>query len=271
MKAEAQAGVLSRILVSAERRAAAARADSARHEREAASAPAPPDFARALGRGASVAVVAEIKRRSPSVGLLAGAARRDVAELARALEAAGAQALSVLTEPDHFGGSLDDLARAAAAVRVPVLRKDFLLEPAQLYEARAAGAAAVLLIARLLPAARLADLAALAETLGMAALVEVHAPAELVAVAALRPTAIGVNARDLDTLAMDPALVDRLLPDVPPDAVAVAESGLAARADVERVAARGADAVLVGAAVSGAADPAAALRALVGVPRWARR
>ena len=270
MKAEAQAGVLSAILGAAERRARAARAEGPRLERAAARAAAPPDFVAALAGGEAVGVIAEIKRRSPSAGALAGAASCDVAALAAALEGAGASALSVLTEPEHFAGSLEDLARAAAAVRVPVLRKDFLLEPAQLYEARAAGAAAVLLIARILPAERLAELQELARALGMAALVEVHAAAELPAALAVRPAALGINARDLDTLAMDPGLVERLLAEVPAGTIAVAESGLATRADVERVAARGADAVLVGGAISGSADPGAALSGLVGVRRLRR-
>jgi len=270
MKAEAQAGVLPGILREAERRAAEARAARARLERDAARASAAPDFAAALAAGGAVAVIAEIKRRSPSAGRLEGAAAGDAADLARRLVGAGAAALSVLTEPRHFGGSLDDLARVAAAVRVPVLRKDFLLDEAQLCEARAAGAAAVLLIARVLPGGRLAELARAARDLGLACLVEVHAERELEAALAAGAAAVGVNARDLDTLAMDAALVERLLPRIPARIPAVAESGLASRGDVERVAARGADAVLVGAAVSGSADPSAALRALVGVERRGR-
>jgi len=270
MKAEAQAGVLPGILREAERRAAEARAARGRLEREAARTSAPPDFAAALAAGRAVAVIAEIKRRSPSAGRLEGAAAGDAADLARRLVGAGADALSVLTEPRHFGGSLDDLARAAAAVRAPVLRKDFLLDEAQLFEARAAGAAAVLLIARVLPGGRLAELARVARDLDLACVVEVHAERELEAALAAGPAALGVNARDLDTLAMDAALVERLLPRIPARIPAVAESGLASRGDVERVAARGADAVLVGAAVSGSADPAAAVRALVGVERRGR-
>ena len=271
MKAEAQAGTLAGILLEAERRAAVARGERARLERDAVRAPAPPAFGTALRAGRSLAVIAEIKRRSPSAGRLDGAASRDVAALATALEAGGAAALSVLTEERHFGGSLDDLARVAAAVRVPVLRKDFLLDPAQLYEARAAGAAAVLLIARILDPEQLAELVRLAADLGMEALVELHADTELASAVAARSTVIGVNARDLDTLAMDPRVVARLLPAVPRGVAAVAESGLATRADVERAAGWGADAVLVGTAISGSADPAAALRDLAGVERRTAR
>ncbi|HXY20430.1 MAG TPA: indole-3-glycerol-phosphate synthase [Gemmatimonadales bacterium] len=270
MKAEAQAGVLTGILREAERRAAAARSERGRLEREAARARAAPDFAAALGPGRGVAVIGEIKRRSPSAGRLAGAAANDAAALARRLADAGAAALSVLTEPGHFDGSLEDLARVAAAVGIPVLRKDFLLDAAQLFEARAAGASAVLLIARVLPGERLVELARVAQDLGLACLVEVHAEAELPPAVAARPAAIGVNARDLDTLALDAALVERLIGQVPGDLLAVAESGLATRGDVERVAGCGADAVLVGTAVSGAADPAAALRPLLGVERRGR-
>ena len=270
MKAEAQAGVLPGILREAERRAAAARGERPRLEREAARAPDPPDFVASLAAGGRVAVIAEIKRRSPSAGRLGAAVAGDVAALGRRLAEAGAAALSVLTEPRHFDGSLEDLVRVAAAVRVPVLRKDFLLDPAQLYEARAAGAAAVLLIARVVPGERLAELADVARGLGLACLVEVHADSELMPALAARPAALGVNARDLDTLAMDAALVERLIPRIPGEVVAVAESGLATRGDVERVAARGADAVLVGTAISGAADPGAALGSLVGVERRGR-
>jgi indole-3-glycerol phosphate synthase len=271
MKAEAQDGTLGGILREAARRAETARQGRARFERAAARAAEPADFAAALRAGDRVQVIAEIKRRSPSAGRLAGAAAADVAALARQLEAGGAAALSVLTEERHFGGSLDDLARVAAAVRLPLLRKDFLLEPAQVFEARAAGASAVLLIARILEAGRLAELARLAADLGMTALVELHAEAELESARAARSEAIGVNARDLDTLAMDAGVVERLLPLVPEGCAAVAESGIAARSDVERVAAWGADAVLVGTAISGAADPAAALATIVGVRRAGRR
>ena len=270
MKAEAQDGTLAGILREAARRGEAARLGRARLEREAARAAEPADFAATLRAGERVQVIAEIKRRSPSAGRLAGAATADVAALARQLEAGGAGALSVLTESRHFGGSLDDLARVAAAVRLPLLRKDFLLEPAQVFEARAAGASAVLLIARILEPGRLAELARLAADLGMTALVELHAEAELERARAARPGAIGVNARDLDTLAVDARVVERLLPLVPDGCAAVAESGIAAPADVERAAAWGADAVLVGTAISGAADPAAALATLIGIRRERR-
>jgi len=266
MKAEAQEpGLLAALVAGAERRVASARDSRRELERSAARASVPPDFGAALAAGPSVAVIAEIKRKSPSAGALWR--EGDVATLAGELEAAGAAALSVLTEPAHFGGSLEDLAQAAGAVRVPVLRKDFILDPVQLYEARAHGASAVLLIVRILEPGRLADLAGLACDLGLATLVEVHERSELATALAARPTAVGVNARDLDTLAMNRGLVEELIGQVPAGRSAVAESGLSVRAGVEAVAARGADAVLVGAAISGAGNPVSALRALTGVPR----
>lgn len=265
MKAEAQApGLLAALVAEAERRVAAARASRRELERRAARAAEPPDFGAALSTLSAVAVIAEIKRKSPSAGALWR--ENDVAGLAGKLASAGAAALSVLTESPHFGGTLDDLSRAAA-VGLPVLRKDFILDPIQLYEARAHGAAAVLLIARILEPARLAELASAARALGLGTLVEVHGRAELPAALAAEPTAVGVNARDLDTLKMNRGLVEALVGEIPAGRIAVAESGLSARADIESVAASGADAVLVGAAIAGAPDPAAALRALTGVPR----
>jgi indole-3-glycerol phosphate synthase len=269
MKAEAQgSGVLAAILREANRRAASARSGQAGLELRAARAPRPPLFGAALAAGRSVALIAEIKRRSPSAGTLRPAGA--LATLARRLAEGGAAALSVLTEEAHFGGSLADLAEVARAVPLPVLRKDFILDAAQLYEARAYGAAAVLLIARILPPDRVAELAAVASSLGLATLVEVRGADELRVALAASPTAVGVNARDLDTLAMDAAVVERLIPQVPAGVPAIAESGLASAADIARAAAWGADAVLVGTAISGAADPGAAARTLVGIPRRSR-
>lgn len=268
MKAEAQPSRgLQAILAETARRVAAARTELARWEEHAARAGPPPDFARALRRP-YVAVIAEVKRRSPSAGAIQPDA--DAVALASAYAAAGAAAVSVLTEPTFFGGSLDDLERVARAVPLPTLRKDFIIDPVQLYEARAAGAAAVLLIVRALERERLFELAAAAHAIGLATLVEVHSAEELAAAIEARPTAIGVNARDLATLAMESDLHAALVPRVPADLVAVAESGLASRADVVRAGWLGADAVLVGTAVGRSADPGAALAALVDVPREPR-
>lgn len=216
-----------------------------------------------------VAVIAEVKRRSPSAGDIAP--KLDPAILAAAYVAGGARAISVLTEGPHFGGSPDDLAKVRQAVPVPVLRKDFILDPVQVFESRAMGASAILLIARALPAPKLTELSRLARELGLAILVEVHRPEELSSAIDVEPDAIGVNSRDLETFHVDVAGVEALLARIPAGIVAVAESGLRARSDVELVARWGADAVLVGTALASAADPAASVRALTGVARKGRR
>jgi indole-3-glycerol phosphate synthase len=236
-------------------------------ERRAAEAPHPRPFAPAL-TGSDVGVIAEVKRRSPS----AGAIHEDLDAVAHASAYArgGAVAISVLTDELHFGGSLDDLARVARTVPLPVLRKDFILDELQLYEARAAGASAVLLIVRALTPQRLDTLARMARGQGLGVLVEVHSPGELEAALAATPTAVGVNSRDLATFTLDVELAERLVAEVPRAVPAIAESGIATRADVERMAAAGADLVLVGTSVARTTDPAAAVRGLVGVPRKGR-
>lgn len=236
-------------------------------DRVAAGTPAPPSWTAAFG-GDEIAVIAEVKRQSPSRGSIAP--DLDPARLARAYVEGGAAAISVLTDGPHFGGSLDDLIAVRGAVDRPVLRKDFLIDPVQIIEARAAGASAVLLIVRALDDATLRELADLARSLGMARLVEVHTVEELERAGAVEPEAIGVNSRDLDSFRVSLEGIAALLAAVPARCIAVAESGIASRADVERVAAWGADAVLVGTAVAGAVDPAAAVRDLVGIAR-ARR
>lgn len=268
MKAEAQeAGVLTSILAATALRVARLRDYRAALEKAAARAPEPASFRAALG-GPAVGVIAEVKKKSPSAGVIRMC---DAVVLATMYAEAGAALLSVLTEPDRFGGSLEDLRRVAAVVKLPVLRKDFIIDPVQLFEARTAGAAAILLIARALPAERLGELTAVARNLGLATLVEVHDERELDAAIAAGPDAIGVNSRDLETLAMNAGTHAALVPRVPAGVIAVAESGLRTREDVERVAAAGADAVLIGTAIAGAVDPVAALRPLTTVPRSARR
>jgi indole-3-glycerol phosphate synthase len=215
-----------------------------------------------------VGVVAEVKRRSPSVGEIHPAL--DPAKHAQAYAAGGAIGVSVLTETEHFGGSTEDLACVARAVVLPVLRKDFILDELQLLEARGLGAAAVLLIVRVLAPARLRALAREARDLGLGALTEVHTLRELDVALAAGATLVGINNRDLDSFAVDPGTSERLLPRVPADVVAVAESGIESRADVERMAAAGADHVLVGTAVARLAEPREAVRALTGVPRRRR-
>jgi indole-3-glycerol phosphate synthase len=236
-------------------------------EQEAARRPRPPSLRDAL-RGPRVAVVAEVKRRSPSAGVI----REDLdpGERAALYAAGGAAAISVLTDRSHFGGSVDDLRAAVARVRVPVLRKDFILDELQVLEARAAGASAVLLIVRALSAARLEALLACARDAGMEALVEVHTPAELDRALEVEAEIVGVNSRDLDTFRIDVGSAWELLARVPAERVAVAESGMRAPEDVARAAGAGADAVLIGTALSAAADPAGLLQRLSRVPRHGR-
>lgn len=215
--------------------------------------------------GRHVAVIAEVKRRSPSAGPIAE--QLDPVGHAVAYRSGGAAAVSVLTEGPHFGGSLNDLAAVAAAVDIPVLRKDFIIDELQVMEARVHGASAVLLIVRALDQVALRDLSQTVGDLGLGCLIEVHSLGELDRALAVEPELVGVNARDLETFELDLVSMEPVLRAIPPGVIAVAESGLATRSDVERVAAWGADAVLVGTAVSSAREPEWAVRALTGVPR----
>ena len=260
-------GTLGRIVAEARDRIAALRAQ--RFALEAAVRPAPPgpSFLDAL-RAGDVSVIAEVKRRSPSKGVINTTI--DAAGQARAFRKGGAHAISVLTEGAHFGGSAEDLEEIRAVVPMPLLKKDFHVDPLQVLEARALRASALLLIARALSPAALADMAALARDVGIEPLVEIRSEAELERAVAAGARAIGVNSRNLETLVIDPAVSERLVPLVPAGVIAVYESGVQSRADVERAASLGADAVLVGSALSASPDPAAAVRALTGVPK-ARR
>lgn len=224
-----------------------------------AAAPAR-DFHGALA-GPGLSLIGEVKRASPSAGAIA---EIDPPAQAAAYARGGAAAISVLTEPDHFRGSLADLAAVRSAVDVPVLRKDFLCDPLHLWEARAAGADAVLLIVAALGQTELVSLMDLAETLGMASLVEAHAAPEVARALAAGARVVGINIRDLATLEVDPGVVKELRPLVPEGVVVVAESGVSTRADVEALEAAGCDAVLVGEALMRASDPAAKVRELLG-------
>lgn len=257
--------VLDRIVEAKRVEVAALAPRAAELRARAAEAPAPPDFEAALRGGAHVAVIAEVKRRSPSAGEIRPDTR--AADVARAYERAGAAAVSVLTDREFFGGSLDDLTECRAAVRVPLLRKDFIIDPLQVYEARAAGASAVLLIVRILEDAALRDLAALSLELGLGVLVEVHDEAELDRAAAAGAGIIGINNRDLATFVTDLETTVRLAPRAPAGALVVAESGIAVAGDVARVGAAGAGAVLVGESLMRAPDAQALLRRLAAVPR----
>jgi indole-3-glycerol phosphate synthase len=214
-----------------------------------------------LARPAALNVIAEAKRRSPSRGVLR--ADYDAGAIAERYEANGAAAISVLTEPTFFDGSLDDLSAARARVSLPVLRKDFILDEYQLLEARAAGADAVLLIVAALDAGRLRALHEAAGALGLAALVEVHSRAELDRALVLSPRMVGVNSRDLRTLQVDRALPLDLVDAIPDDVVAVAESGLGSHDDLRRLRDRGYDAFLVGERLVTSPDPGLALGELL--------
>lgn len=254
-------GFLSRVV--AERRAETdalrVAADPGRLREAAARAPAR-DFAGALRGGH--AVIAEFKRRSPSVDAFRHGG--DPAALARIYAGAGAAALSVVACPRHFGSDLDDATAARRAAGLPLLVKDFVVDPLQVLAARAAGADAVLLIARVLSADELADLLGRVRELGAEALVECHDERDVAAARAAGATLVGVNSRDLETLAVDASAPRRLLPQAAAFALAVAESGIRTRTDVLDLAACGASAFLVGGALLQAEDPAAQLRRLTG-------
>jgi indole-3-glycerol phosphate synthase len=229
----------------------------------AIDAPAAPSLRDALA-APGVQVIAEIKRASPSKGDLVP--DLDAPTQARAYVDGGAAAISVLTEPDRFKGSLADLADVAA-LRVPTLRKDFVVDRYQVWEARAAGAAAVLLIVAALDEPTLAALHDEALGAGLAVLVEVHDAAEAAAARRIDAGIVGVNARDLRTFELDRDGFARLRPELPDDALAVAESGVRGPEDVVRAAQEGSDAVLVGESLVRAPDPRAAVAALVDAGR----
>lgn len=244
------------------------RADAAKAEKELpmgevmarlADAPRPRDFAGAF-RGAGANVIAELKRASPSEGMI----RRDFrpAELARELEAAGAAALSVLCEPHRFLGGEEYLAEARGVTRLPVLYKDFLTTRYQIARARLAGADAVLLIAAALGDGELRELKDFAHELGMPALVETHDPDEIGRAVSLGCSIIGVNCRNLRNFATDVSLLERLVGTIPADRTAIAESGMHSREAVMAASAAGARGCLIGTALMRAASPGAKLAEL---------
>jgi indole-3-glycerol phosphate synthase len=232
-------------------------------ERAAAAAPPALDAEAALRAQPGIAVIAEVKRSSPSKGALAELA--DPAGLAAAYAQGGATAISVLTEPRRFSGSLDDLAAVRRRVDVPILRKDFLVTRYQITEARAWEADLVLLIVASLDQRDLVALREHAEALGMTALVEVHDEEETRRAVDSGATIIGVNARDLRTLTVDRAVFARLRPLIPDDVVTIAESGVRTVEDVREYAAAGAHGVLVGEALVTRGDPAGAVAAFASV------
>ena len=234
----------------------------------AEDAPPARDFVGSLGGGAAVSVVAEIKRRSPG----AGAIRTDLdpLRLGPSYESGGAAALSVLTDEEYFGGSLGDLVGVRGLVEIPVLRKDFVIDESQVYEARGAGADAILLIVRILDDDRLRSLRTLAEELGMSVLVEAHDGEEVERGLAAGAGLLGINNRNLRTFETRIDVTLSLAARVPPSVVLVSESGIHTAADVCSVGERGVDAVLVGESLLRQRDPGAGVVALAGqekVPR----
>ncbi len=232
-------------------------------ERLVAEHPAPLNLAGAL-TGGDIRIIAEIKKRSPTRGDLRP--DMDVPQLARAYAGSGAAAISVLTNADHFAGSIEDLsdvARIAHETGVPVLRKEFIFDPYQVIEARAYGADAILLIVAMLTRDELASLKHQAEGLWMQALVEVHDAAELEVALELGAEIIGINNRDLRTFVTDLATTESLAPNVPDGKIIVSESGIHSRTDLDRIAAAGAHAALIGESLVVAPDPGAALAELL--------
>jgi len=224
---------------------------------------------RAHAAASGLAVVAEVKRRSPSKGALA--VDLDPGWLAREYVAGGATCISVLTDGEHFGGSAADLEAVRRAVDVPILRKDFTVCPADVCDTRLMGADAVLLIVAALDRGELASMAALAADMGLDALVEVHDERELDRALGIGARLIGVNRRDLTTFEVDPERTDRLIAALPPDVVAIAESGIGGASDASHLAASGFQGVLVGEHLVRSADPASAVAALSGHPVGTRR
>jgi indole-3-glycerol phosphate synthase len=226
-----------------------------------------PSFSAALRRR-DVAVIAEIKRSSPSRGAINSEILADAQ--AAAYRDGGASAISVLTEPSRFGGRITDVESAAIASGLPILRKDFIVTETQLTEARACGASAALIIVRAIEPSRLPILHDHARGLGLEILFEVRDPSELERALSAEARMIGVNNRNLETLEIDAGTVERVLPLIPPDCIAIAESGYTSRSLVEVAAEAGADAVLVGSSLSASADPAGAVSNLTGVRKSSR-
>ena len=223
---------------------------------------APALDAHAAFKTGTMSVIAEVKRSSPSKGALSTIS--DPAALAESYESAGASVISVLTEERRFKGTLADLTAVRSRVSIPILRKDFMVDEYQFFEARANGADMVLLIVAALAKSQLRDFFDLATELGMASLIEVHTPDELDRAMEISPRIIGVNSRNLKTLDVDSAAFSDLIPRIPAGVIRVAESGISKRSDVEFAQRHGADAILVGEALVTSDDPNLAMRTLLG-------
>ncbi len=253
--------VLEQIIVGVREDLAARRIPRSQLLEQMSQAPSPLD-AREFLREEGVSVIAEVKRSSPSKGALAQIS--DPSALAKIYQENGASVVSVLTESRRFGGSLSDLDAVRKSITIPILRKDFMVDEYQFFEARAHGSDLVLLIVAALSKTQLAEFLALTHELGMKALVEVHTEGELQTALEISAQIIGVNSRNLKTLEVDSKSFSDLLPKIPNEIVKVAESGISSREDVEFAQIHGADAVLIGEALVRGSDPGATLRALMG-------
>ena len=260
--------ILSRIVDTKRNELESLRARADELEKAIATVRPPLDFRGALVVGDHVSLIAEVKRRSPGAGAIREGL--DPIELTKGYEAAGAKALSVLTDAEYFGGSLVDLSRVSSSATIPVLRKDFTLSTLQIMEARGAGADAVLLIARILDDEALERLHTATTALGMSALVEVHDERELDRAMTIGADLIGINNRDLSTFTTDLETTIDLLDQLPADVAVVSESGIRSVSDAERLGRAGVDAILVGETLLRAADPnvaAASFSGLIQAPR----
>jgi indole-3-glycerol phosphate synthase len=231
-------------------------------KKKIADLPPPRDLTESLTKKTPMALIAEIKRASPSAGVIRG--EIDLPGLAEKYQAGGASAISVLTETHYFQGDLGHMAQVKKMVALPILQKDFIIDPFQIYEGRIAGADAVLLIAALMTQAQLGEFSQLTRELGMVPLVEVHDEEDLEKLAGLSLPLIGINNRDLQTLQVNLEVTCRLIQKIPQGTMVISESGIKNRQDVKRLQETGARSVLVGELLMRSADPAAKIRELLG-------
>ena len=260
-------GTLGRLIRAASERAAGLQPRSRELEERALAADPAPSLAQALATD-HVGLIAEVKRSSPSRGAIRP--ELDAERQAAAYQRGGAAAISVLTEPDEFGGSDADMAAAIRGAGLPTLRKDFHVSAVQLFQARCLGASAALLIARALEPSLFSELVEVARAIDLGIVAEVRDMAEMDRAITAGARIIGVNNRNLETLAIERGTAEALMPQIPRGIIAIAESGYADKAAIERAAAAGADAVLVGSFLSVAADPAAEVARLAGVRKVTR-
>jgi len=260
--------ILDRIVQTKKKEVEALLSQEATFQERLVDAPPARSLALALQRGTNVALIAEVKRRSPGAGAIRP--ELDPSDLARSYEDSGAVAISVLTDWEYFGGSLADLRQVRQAVDLPVFRKDFVLHRVQLLEARSAGADGVLLIARILSEEELARLHAEATALGLTPVVEVHGSREVERALKAGARVIGVNNRNLQTFTTSLDVTLDLLPSIPTDVIVVSESGIRTPSEVDRLGAAGVHGVLVGETLLRAVEPGRAASELAGRPRVAR-